>query len=278
VPSAARFDGGVEWIHGDLSDRFVVRALVQSADYVFHLVSSSTPSTANLDPAGDVLENVIPTVHLLESCKSSAIKKLVFLSSGGTVYGIPSQVPIPETAPTNPISAHGIQKLALEKYFSLYHYLYGVDSVVLRVANPYGPMQVARKGQGVVAALISRALAGGPLEVWGSGDVVRDFIYIDDVIRAILQVGITNATDRLFNVGSGIGKCINDVVDDIETITRCGTLKRIWLAGRAVDVPINVLDIRRIQEATGWAPSVAWSEGLEKTISWMKNAAAKDVT
>ncbi|MEA2905395.1 MAG: UDP-glucose 4-epimerase [Alphaproteobacteria bacterium] len=263
---------GVRWTSADFADRAKLAEAVEHADFVFHLVSSSTPSSANADPAADVMDNLVTTLHLLDICRVQSFGRLVFISSGGTVYGIPSMIPVPETAPTDPISAHGVQKLAVEKYLALYRHLYDLDYLVLRVANPYGPMQIARKSQGVVAALMMRALADEPVEIWGSGDVVRDFIHVQDVVRAILMASLHPGPSRLFNLGSGMGTSIKTVIDDIERVVGRGPLKRIHLPARAVDVPSNVLDIRRIREEVGWQPEIEWMDGLRKTMEWTMNA------
>jgi UDP-glucose 4-epimerase len=147
--------------------------------------------------------------------------------------------------------------------------LHGLDYVILRIANLYGPYQLARKNQGVVAALMRRALAGEPLEIWGSGEVVRDFVYVTDAVRAILGLAQYSGSARLFNVGSGEGTTINTLVDSIETVMDGGALRRVYRPGRALDVPANVLDIRRINAAIGWRPEVGLLEGLRSTFDWL---------
>jgi UDP-glucose 4-epimerase len=265
---------GVRWTTAEFSDRPTLAAAVEAADFIFHLASSSTPSSANADPLADITDNLITTLHFLEICRVRPVRRIVFVSSGGTVYGATSQIPVSETAVTDPISAYAIQKLAVEKYFALYRHLYGLDYLILRVANPYGPMQVARKNQGVVAALMKRALAGEPIEVWGSGEVVRDFVYIDDVVRALLMATIHPGPSRLFNVGSGTGININAVIDDIERVVGRGPLRRVYMPSRPVDVPVNVLDISRIRGEIGWVPGVEWLDGLRRTMTWMKESSA----
>jgi UDP-glucose 4-epimerase len=265
---------GVRWTTADLADQTSLTAAVGAADFIFHLASSSTPAGANADPIADVADNLITTLHFLEICRAQPVRRVVFVSSGGTIYGAISQNPIPETATTDPISAYAVHKLTIEKYFALYRHLYGLDYLILRVANPYGPMQIARKNQGVVAALMKRALAGEPIEIWGSGEVVRDFVYIDDVVRALLMAARHPGPSRLFNVGSGAGISINRVIDDVERVAGQGPLQRVHMPSRAVDVPVNVLDISRIRDEIGWAPGVGWLDGLRRTMTWMKESGA----
>jgi UDP-glucose 4-epimerase len=263
---------GIRWSSADFRDRPTLAAAMETADFIFHLASASTPTSANADPVADVSDNVITTLHLLEICRRQRSGRIIFISSGGTVYGVSSKIPIPETAPTNPISAYGIQKLAVEKYLALYNHLYGLDYRVLRVANPFGPLQLASKNQGLVAALMRRALKNEPIEIWGSGEVVRDFIYIDDVVRAVMMAAVHEGPSRLFNVGSGVGKTVNSVIDDVERAVNQRRLQRIYLESRSVDVPVNVLDIRLIVSEVGWVPEVTWTDGLRKTLEWMERS------
>jgi UDP-glucose 4-epimerase len=265
----------VRWTTADLLDQTSLTAAVEAADFIFHLASSSTPASANADPVADVAHNLITTLHFLEICRTRPVRRIVFVSSGGTIYGATSQNPIPETATTDPISAYAIHKLTVEKYFALYRHLYGLDYLILRVANPYGPVQIARKNQGVVAALMKRALAGDPIEIWGSGEVVRDFIYIDDVVRALLMATIHPGPSRLFNVGSGAGVSINTVIGDVERVAGRGPLRRVYMPSRAVDVPVNVLDISRIRDEIGWTPEIEWLDGLRRTMNWMRDSEAR---
>jgi UDP-glucose 4-epimerase len=260
----------VRWTTADFADRQTLATAIESVDYVFHLVSSSTPSSANADPIADVNANLVATLGLLEICRVRPIKRLVFVSSGGTVYGVPQAVPISETAPTDPVSAYGIHKIAIEKYLALYHRLYQLDYVVLRVANPYGPMQLARKNQGVIAAFLQHALADEPIEIWGTGEVVRDFVYVDDVVRALTMAAVHQSASRVFNVGSGAGISLNTVLDSIEHVLDRGAVQRIYKSGRLTDVPVNVLDIRRIKDEMGWTPLIQWEDGLRRAASWMR--------
>src|SRR5882672_3671032 len=181
---------GVEWRQGDFTDARSVAAAIESVDIVFHLIHATMPQPANLDMAGDLQNNVVPSLALLDFCRKLAVKRVVFVSSGGTVYGCPQQIPTPETAPTTPICAYGISKLAIEKYLALYQYLHGLDYRVLRIANPFGPFQTGLKDQGVIAALIARGLSGRPMEIWGDGSLVRDFVFVDDVVDALRKAAL----------------------------------------------------------------------------------------
>lgn len=159
----------------DMADRLGLEQALTNADVVVHLASGSLPQSSNRNPHADVGVNLIGALNLLEAARYASVPRLVVVSSGGTVYGVPQQVPIPEDHPTDPICSYGITKLAIEKYVALYRQLYGLDGIVLRVANPYGERQRLEASQGVVPVFLGRALRGEALEIWGDGSTVRDF-------------------------------------------------------------------------------------------------------
>ena len=260
----------VEWISGLFDDVRTLRHAVRGQEFVFHLISATIPEDSNRDPAADLAANVLSTVRLLEVCCKEGVKKVVFSSSGGTVYGIPSQVPIPESSPTEPISGYGISKLAIEKYLALFHRLYGLEYHICRISNIYGPFQRGNRRQGLVATTIRRALLQERVEIWGDGQVIRDFVYVDDVVAAMLYGCFYHGSYRVMNVGSGIGLTVNQVVHDIELVLNEGAIERLHHPGRTVDVPRNILDISLIQSETPWRPMVNWHEGLRRSIKWMR--------
>ena len=266
-PEALR---GCDWMPGDLTDPTCLPAAVAGCDVVFHLVNATTPASANVDKVADLNANVVSTLHLLDTCRETGVRRIVFVSSGGTIYGIPNQVPTPEIAPTNPITAYGISKLTIEKYLSLYDYLYGLEYRVLRVANPFGPYQTSIKNQGVIAAFVRRALIGKPIEIWGDGSITRDYIYIDDVVEALLLAATHEGNGHIFNIGSGVGRNLNDIVASISRllgakipVERC--------PGRLVDVPVSILDTTFAARELNWRSRTGFEDGLNATISWIKS-------
>lgn len=262
-------DERVHWRSGRFEDPVAVAEAVRGQEIVFHLLSSSVPGSPGQRPAFDLETNVLGTLRFLDICNDAAVRRIVFASSGGTVYGPAGSYPISETAPTHPISAYGVGKLAIEKYLGLHHHLYGLEYIALRIANAYGPLQSVLKRQGVVAAMLDHALAGKPLEIWGTGEVVRDFVHIDDVVSAFLWASTYDGPHRVMNVGSGIGLSINQVANDIEAIAGTANLARNYHAGRAADVPVNILDISLITRETPWRPRRIWLDGLRSTARWM---------
>lgn len=260
---------GVEWFQGDFSDPNAVAAAIASFDIVFHLIHGAMPQAANLAMPIDVQESVIPSIALFDACRKFGVKRVIFASSGGTVYGAPQQIPTPESAPTDPICAYGISKLAIEKYLALYAHLHALDFRVLRIANPFGPFQIAWKGQGFIAASVSRALSGQTIEFWGDGSVVRDFVFIDDVIDAFEAAISDRGSDRIINIGTGEGRSLREVIAAIERLLGVKlTIKRA--PGRALDIPISVVAVDRARTALGWTPKTPFETGLAITIDWAR--------
>jgi UDP-glucose 4-epimerase len=175
----------IELIEGDFLDEHYLEILPKNMDYIFHLISTTIPATSNLNPVYDVQSNLAPSVKLIEESVKNKIKKFIFISSGGTIYGIPEKTPIPESHEKKPINSYAITKLGVEKFLHLYSHLSGLDYTVLRMSNPYGPRQPYDKGQGVIAVFIHKILSGEPLEIWGDGSQIRDYMYISDAIQAI---------------------------------------------------------------------------------------------
>jgi UDP-glucose 4-epimerase len=256
------------WIEGDFVNTVDVTRALRGMDAVFHLVSTTLPKTSNENPAYDIESNVVSTLHMLETARKSRVGMVLFASSGGTVYGIPREVPIRETHPTDPTCSYGIGKLAIEKYLHLYHELHGLEYRILRIANPYGEEQRTTGIQGAVAVFLARAMEGEPIRVWGDGSVVRDFLHVSDVSAAFVRALEHRGEDRLFNIGAGRGHSLNELLAAIEALLG-RAVRREYTAQRDFDVPVNVLDITRAREKLGFEPRVGLPEGLERTMRWM---------
>lgn len=271
--SAARFIGQ-ERVESRICELTSVDALAEAisgSEVLYHLASGSIPSTSNDDPQRDVEVNLLGTLNLLEACKMAGVKRVIFVSSGGTVYGRLKHCPVPEEHPTFPICSYGIVKLAIERYLHLYRELHGLEYTILRASNPYGPFQSTSGLQGAVPAFIAKMLQGKPIEVWGDGSVVRDFLFVDDLIRALIQgARMPSGVSGIYNVGSGIGTSLNEL---LSTLVRVSGLSdtRQYQPGRAYDVPTSVLDISRIKAELHWAPQTSLEEGLRRTLDWLKH-------
>lgn len=272
----ARFRDAVAdlpFVEGDLTDTGKLEGLLPGIDCVFHLASNSTPATSDLNPAGEIEQNLVPTVNLLQAMIRSGTRRIVFLSSGGTVYGVPDLVPTPETAPLAPSCAYGITKLAAEKYIELFHKKHGLEYACLRVSNPFGPYQAVTRQQGVIASFITKAIAGDKIEIWGDGSVQRDFLFIDDLADAITRAA-SHKANGTFNIGSGRGLRISDVLEAVERI-HGQPLDRVFRTDMPAGVPASILDIGKARDILGWHPSVDWESGLEMTYRWALTSAKR---
>lgn len=258
----------VEYHYGDFGNRGLLMDSLTDIDTVFHLISTTLPKTSNDDPAFDVQSNVIETLFLLEQCVTRKVMKLIFISSGGTVYGNPSVVPIPEDSPTNPECSYGITKLTIEKYLYLYWYLHGLDYCILRLANAYGERQRPTATQGVIPVFLERVLRNDEIVIWGDGSVIRDYIHVTDIARALTKALMYSGETKIFNIGSGEGHNLKEVIHIMESIT--GQQIRVkYSDARSFDVPINVLDITRARKDLDWAPTVSLQEGVTRMYTWL---------
>lgn len=246
-----------------MGDGLALQEAMEGAELVFHLASGSLPQSSNRDPQADVQVNLLGALKVFEAARQAQVQRLVMVSSGGTVYGVPQQVPIAEGHPTEPTCSYGISKLAIEKYVALYRQLHGLDGLVLRVANPYGERQRLDATQGVVPVFLGKALRGEPLQIWGDGSTVRDFLHISDVVTALLAAAHYQGEERLFNVGSGEGLSLNQLVELLRAELQ-RPLAVEYLPARGFDVPTNVLCIERARRCLGWNPKVTVSEGLHR--------------
>lgn len=258
-------------LQSPISEETDFESLFRGQDVVYHLVSTTVPTTSNQQIADELTANVVMTAKLLDGCVKCGVKKVVFISSGGTVYGRQTGCPLSEDTPTNPITAYGVQKITIEKLLYLYHYMHGLDYRVVRLANPYGPYQRPNGILGAVTTFTYKALRGEKICVYGDGSVVRDFIYIDDAVQAIIKIANSDTVHKVFNLGSGYGTSIRQVLTAIESALQL-KLDISWLPGRAVDVPVNYLDISRYESAFGPLSPVSLETGVLKTAAFMKEA------
>ncbi len=244
-------------------------SLVKGQDVVYHLMSTTVPTTSNMQIPTELTANVVLSANLFDACVRQNVKKLVFISSGGTVYGKDLKCPISEDSPTNPITSYGIQKLTIEKLLYLYNYLYNLDYRVVRLSNPYGPYQRPNGILGVVTTFTYEALKGSDIQVYGDGSVVRDFIYIDDAIKGIMNIVSSNCTECVFNLGCGYGTSVNQVIEAVKNVTGKDVTVR-YTPSRKVDVPINYLNIDRYEATFGKFETIGIQQGIAKTAEFLK--------
>lgn len=261
----------IEIIKGNFLDKGIRKKAIKDVEFVFHNISTTNPQNSILNPVYDVESNVIGTIDLLQDLINTDVRKIIFTSSGGTVYGEPSKVPVGEDEPTNPICPYGISKLAIEKYIQYFNYVYGLDYTIFRYSNPYGEGQYPSKGQGVIPAFLSNIAKGKSPVIYGDGSIVRDYVYIKDVVDVNL-IAISRkikSEHHIFNVGSGMGTSLNDLVETISEVIG-NPITPQYVNVRKGDVSRIVLDITRIKKEYAWEPKTSLVEGIKNTWNWVK--------
>lgn len=252
---------------GDLSNPAILDTLLPQCGTVVHLASSTTPGSSTNKPS-DELDNLRPTLNLLDRLINQKGIHLIFVSSGGTVYGNPSHNPVNEDAPFAPRSYHGAGKMALEGFFQAFRAA-GNAVTILRPSNAYGPGQDLRRGFGFIRTVLEHARNGSPLEIWGDGEAIRDFVYVEDVAEAIAMAIDNPADNDTYNVGSGRGHTLNEVLALAKRVTGM-EINTLHKPARGGDVRGVVLDVSRIYTALGWQPRINLEEGLRRTWEWLQ--------
>lgn len=260
---------GVDLRLGQLGDGAALADALVDVDCVFHMASTTVPSTSNLDPVADIEDNLINTVRLLQLMQEAEVDHILFLSSGGTVYGIPQTPMVREDHLLRPISSYGVVKVAIENYLLAAQHLHGLKPLILRPSNPYGPRQGLTGVQGVIGTFLRCVAQNKPLEIWGDGQIVRDFFYVSDLARLIVDCLESDITG-VYNVGSGTGNSIREIVDVVAHVTG-QQLKPVYKSGRGFDVPRIVLDANAIKQDFGWSPQVTLDEGVSRTWEWVRS-------
>ena len=256
------------YVSGDMGDLGIIKMNIEQCGitHVIHLVSTTLPKSSNEDMRADLTSNVVQMLSLLDLFVEAKIEKILFMSSGGTVYGNPEVLPVREDHPTDPICSYGIGKLAIEKYLALYKHLFGLDYVVLRAANPYGLGQNPFTNQGIIANFVHKMHCGLPLEVWGDGQIIRDYFDVRD-LAMLTQGALFSQHLGIYNAGSGIGISINDIITVIASTTHLSA-NVIYKEQRMLDVPAIVLDCAKAEQAFGWRASISLEVGVADYIRW----------
>jgi UDP-glucose 4-epimerase len=258
----------IDFIEGDFNNKVDIKDSLRGHTYAVHLVSSTLPADSNLNPAYDVETNLVSSLNFFEECVRQNIKKVIFISSGGTVYGNPIKTPVNEEHPTHPTSSYGITKLTIEKYLELYQNLKGLEYTILRLSNPFGERQNPKLGQGLIAALLYKIKNGQAIEIWGNGKIVRDYFYIKDGAKAVYLSLKQNSKFRTFNISSGKGLSINEILKKFKKILGL-KFRVVYKEARKFDVLANVLDNRRAVRYLRWKPVTDFSDALKLTWNYI---------
>ena len=256
-----------DYIQGDLNDTQKLKEVINEGDIVIHLAGNAIPALSGRDIRKEIDNDVISSINLFEICSYKRVKKIIFSSSGGAIYGINTKASLSEECIPMPISTYGINKLMIEHYLRYIGRRDNIRVVSLRIANPYGYAQRAFTGQGIIATYIASAYIGKKIEIWGDGSSVRDYIYIEDVIKAILRVIEISDVNGVYNIGTGKGASINDILAIIKKLLPLPAFNIIYLPELNVDVKRNILNCRKANIELGWKAEVEIIDGIKRMIT-----------
>jgi UDP-glucose 4-epimerase len=261
----------VEIEEGDAERPEDILRSLRDIDIAVDFIHTTVPGASMLNPAYDVQTNVAAHAGWLSQLHKTRLRRIIYVSSGGTVYGVPQKNPIGEDHPTEPISSYGITKLAIEKYIAMYANIQGIDYRICRPANAYGAGQRLHIGQGVIGVFLDQCLKNQPIEIWGDGTVRRDYIYVDDIVQAIVQLIAHQGVSMVFNISSCIGYSLNDIIkimrDDLQI-----PIKVNYVKSRKFDVPVNILDSSRLMRETDWKPQIDLISGIRMVYDYLKSS------
>jgi UDP-glucose 4-epimerase len=267
---------GAEFVELDIRDAAAAELIRERRfDLINHHAAQMDVRVSVTDPRFDASVNLDGLLNLLEAAREAGVKRVLFVSSGGVVYGEPEHRPTPETAPKLPESPYGVTKLAGEQYLYYYHRAHGLEYAALRYSNVYGPRQDPHGEAGVVAIFSTRLIDGEPLTIFGDGEQTRDYVYVGDVVAANLRLSdhdfggrARSLDDRGFNVGTGIETSVNELA---ETVTRVSGQdgETRYAPARAGELMHSSLDAGRLR-SLGWAPQTGLEDGLRETYRWIR--------
>lgn len=262
----------VEVFLGDFLNQTDIKTALDDIDYVFHLVSTTTPASADADPLIDIDTNIRGTVELLQRCvEQGKIRRVIYSSSGGTVYGdFAFENPIPEETATHPVSPYGIGKVAIENYLSYFNRKYQLDYTIFRIANPYGERQPLLRKQGVIPIFADLILNEKPITVYGDGSMIRDYVYVKDVAEIMAEsLQYPSLKNETVNLGSGIGESINQIITELEKVIE----KKAIVAYKekpSTFVQSVVLDTQKLNQKMETIALTPLDKGISQLVAYMK--------
>lgn len=257
----------IDYRIADLNDNNALYEAMLDIEVVFHLASASVPSSSNIDVKMNITKNVFPTISILENMTRIGIKRLVYLSSGGAVYGNKDEAIIKEDEALNPISPYGINKVTIENYINLYSNLHSLDALIIRPSNPYGPRQGHFVAQGVISTFLRKAKLSEPFQIFGNGSNKKDYIFITDLIDCMYSL-FTYSASGIFNIGSQEGTSINEIIDYVNDVT--GIINEtIYIAVKEYDVKDFILNTEKLESIIGQLNKKSIKEGISLTWDWI---------
>lgn len=256
--------------YGKLDDRSIVEKVLPQCDIVVHLASATTPGDSSKSLVFEAESNILPTLRFLEYLqKNDHIKNFIFISSGGAIYSPSPEKSITENQVLSPKSYYGAGKVTIESFLNAFINIHQMNVTILRPSNLYGPGQSFRHGFGLIRTMLTHRLNNSTMGIWGDGEIVRDFIYIDDMINLLELIIKTPETSGVFNAGSNKGYSINQVKEIVESITG-KRLQVKYQPERKIDIAKVIIDSSKLKNKIGWKPSVELENGISQTWNWLK--------
>lgn len=255
-------------IDGNFLDTSLLGKVISGKDVVIHSLSTTVPLSASENPVWDIESNLVGTVKLVEIMANSKVKKLVYLSSGGTVYGNPENNPVKESSSLEPFSTYGVTKVAIESHVKVLCNKYGIELVILRPSNPYGVRQNGSGLQGLISTALNHSVQNKPLTIFGDGETVRDYLYVSDLAKLIVTASRRSASG-IFNAGSGLGYSVNQILSEVEAVTGLEIIKE-HKPKRVFDVNKIILDSSKAQREFSWSCDVGLHQGIKMQYEWLR--------
>jgi len=257
----------VKYIIGTLENVELLKKSLDGIDIVYHLASGSVPSTSNSNAISDIQGSLVTTLNVMNACIEKDIKRFVYFSSGGAVYGISSEPLISEEHLLRPISSYGILKVTIENYLILYEKLYGLKTLIIRPSNPFGQRQGNFGAQGVISTFLRKTMLGEPLIIFGDGHSSKDYIFIDDLIQITYNLSMRYDCG-IYNIGRGEGLSLLTIIKHITEVTKVRPILN-FTDFKNFDVTNFVLDITKLENALGDIAFTDFELGIEETWKWI---------
>lgn len=267
-PPPADAPAGIRWSAAGIGSGDEMRQALAWADVVVHCAWRGFPGK-DIAAWRNHMENLNITMVLAELCLELGVNHLIFISSGGTVYGEADVVPTPEGAALKPINLYAGSKVGTEVMLSSLCRLGSTKLTILRLANPFGPYQLPWRGQGIISTAIACAMTGAELEIWGDDSPVRDYVYISDVASALYQIlADPPATSGTYNLASSVGVSLGECLKVIEDVVG-KAIERRYVSSRGIDVNVSILDGSAMTRDYGWKPQYSFTQGISMTARWL---------
>lgn len=260
----------VELVEGDVGDKGLADVVDKLApEVIFHLAAQIDVRKSVEDPILDAQANILGTINVAEAARKAGVRKIVHTSSGGSIYGAPSEFPVDESFPVDPHSPYAASKLAGEQYLGIYRHLYGMQASFIAPANVYGPRQNPHGEAGVVAIFAENLLRGNPTKIFGGGTNTRDYVYVGDVARAFVLAAGERGDGTRFNIGTSVETTDRDLHSLVAKHAGAPDTPEDF-PPRLGDVPRSALSYARARDVLGWEPTVTLDEGVARTVDYFR--------